>query len=163
MGRLILSAVAAAVLMIGILGCSRAEPIPVGAQVVHIAIDGSEIRLSPVEVRAGDVYLVLDTPADGSFTFVEHKAAADAVPGPLTAEDFARLARGDTEFTSASGLDSGGCSEDQNLTDRGKMGPCGNVMKVVVVAGTYAIVGGAPEPDPATGRMAPIAQLEVLP
>ena len=49
------------------------------------------------------------------------------------------------------------------MADRGKMGPCGNVMKVVLVPGTYAIVGGAPEPDPATGRMAPMAVLNVVP
>jgi hypothetical protein len=154
---------AAATLMIAVLGCSRAEPIPGGANVVHIAIVGPEIRLEPAVVPAGDVYLVLDSPANGSFSFVEHKAAADAVPGPLSTDDLARLARGDTQFTSISGLDSGGCSEAQNLADRGKMGPCGNVMKVVVVPGTYAIVGGSPEADPATGRMAAIAQLEAVP
>ena len=36
-------------------------------------------------------------------------------------------------------------------------------MKVVLGPGTYAIVAGGPEPDPATGRMAPIALLNVVP
>ena len=157
------SAAAAAVLTFVITGCDRAEPIPVGAHVVHIAVVGSEIRLVPEAIPAGDVYLVLDTPENGSITFVERKTSEDATPGPLSPDDLARLARGDTEFTAVSGLDSGGCSEDQNLADRGKMGPCGNVMKVVLVPGTYAIVGGAPEPDPATGRMAPMAVLNVVP
>lgn len=96
------AAIVAAVL-IATAGCNRAEPIPVGAHVVHIAIVGSEIHLEPAAIPAGDVYLVLDTPLKGSITFVERKTSEDAVPGPLSADDLARLARGDTEFTAISG------------------------------------------------------------
>ena len=43
------------------------------------------------------------------------------------------------------------------------MGHCGNVMKFVLSTGDYAIVGGAPERDPATGRVPPMAVLTVVP
>lgn len=153
----------ASLLLVALLGCSRATPIPEGAQVVHVVITTSEVRLDPPTVRAGEVYLVLDAPVSGSFAFVERKAAADATPGPLSDDDLARLARGDTQGTSVGGLDAGGCSEEQNAEDRGRMGPCGNVMKVSLVDGKYAIVGGSPEGDPATGRVPPSAVLQVLP
>jgi len=150
-------------LVVALLGCSRATPIPEGAQVIHVVITSSEVRLEPPTVRAGDAYLALDAPVGGSFAFVERKAAADATPGPLPDDDLARLARGDTQGTSIGGLDAGGCSREQNAEDRGLMGPCGNVMQVALVAGTYAIVGGSPEGDPAVGRLPPVAVLEVLP
>lgn len=57
----------------------------------------------------------------------------------------------------------GGCNAAQNAEDRGRMGPCGNVMKVVVVAGNYAIVGGGLEADPATNRPPLMAVLHVTP
>jgi hypothetical protein len=143
--------------------CSRAEGVPSGAQQVHVVVANTEVLLEPATVRAGEIYLVLVAPADASITFVERKDAADATPGPLTDDDVARLERGDLEHTSSTGLDAGGCSEEQNAADRGRMGPCGNVMRVVVAPGTYAIVGGAPETDPATGGRPPMALLHVLP
>jgi len=69
----------------------------------------------------------------------------------------------DTQGTAISGLDAGGCSAVQNAQDRGQLGPCGNVKKVVVVEGMYVIVGGSPEGDPMTGRLPPLAILEVSP
>lgn len=141
--------------------CGRATPIPDGAQVVHVVITASDVRLTPQTVRPGDVYLVLDAPWDGSFAFVERKAAADATHGPLTEDDLARLAVGDTQGTAIGGLDAGGCGAEQDAEDRGQMGPCGNVMLITVLEGMYAIVGGSPEGDPMTGRVPPRAVLEV--
>lgn len=158
-----------AVALVGLLavvlvGCSRATPIPAGAQQVHVVITGSEVRLDPATVRAGEVYLVLDAPLEGSIVFVQRKRTAAESPGPLSDDDLARLAQGDTQGTEIGGMDAGGCSAAQNAEDRGQMGPCGNVMKVVLREGKYAIVGGAPEVDPTTGLPPPpMAVLEVLP
>ena len=153
----------AGILIVVLMGCERATPIPAGAQEVHITITESGVRLIPATVSAGDVYLVVDAPPDGSVTFVERKDASDATPGPMSDADLERLRRGDLQFTASSGLDAGGCSEAQNIEDRGKMGPCGNVMHVVVVPGKYAVLGDGPEADPATGSVGPIAVLEVVP
>jgi hypothetical protein len=126
----------------GLAGCDRHQaPIPSGAPEVHMVVTASEVRLDPATVRAGDVYLVLDEPLDGSFTFVERKRSADETPGPLSDDDLERLAHGDTEGTSMSGLDAGGCSPEQNAQDRGKTGYCGNVSMVTLGAGKYAILG----------------------
>jgi hypothetical protein len=156
-------AVGFALALLLLAGCSRAEGIPSGAQQVHVVVADTEVLLEPATVRAGEIYLVVDAPADASNTFVERKDAADATPGPLTDGDVARLEGGDLEYTSSTGLDAGGCSAEQNAADRGRMGPCGNVMRVVVAPGTYAILGGAPESDPATGGRPPMAVLHVLP
>jgi hypothetical protein len=123
-------------------GCGRPRTaIPAGAQVVHVTITGSDVRLQPASVHAGDVYLVLDEPPTGSITFVQRQRAADASPGPLDDDDLERLAHGNTEGTASGGLDAGGCDAEQNAADRGLMGPCGNVMKLVLGAGMYAILG----------------------
>ncbi len=143
-------------------GCARSTPIPAGGQEVHVTITDTEVRLAPATVRAGDVYIVLDAPPEGSFAFVE-RARAGETPGPLTDGDLARLARGDTEGTSIGGLDAGGCAPDQRAEDRGRMGPCGNVMQVRVAPGKYALVGGSPEGDPATGERPAIGVLTVVP
>ncbi len=139
-------------------GCDAGlQSIPVGAQEVHVVITDTDVRLAPDTVRAGDVYLVLDAPLVGSLVFVEGKRTAAADPGPLSDDDLARLARGDTEGTAISGVDSGGCAEA-----RGKMGHCGNVMKVVLHEGKYAIFADMPEGDP-SGPRPPMAVLKVLP
>jgi hypothetical protein len=111
----------------------------------------------PDTVRAGDVYLVLDAPLVGSFVFVERKRTAAENPGPLSDDDLARLARGSTEGTSISGVDSGGCPEA-----RGKMGHCGNVMKYVLFEGKYAILGDMPDAHPPEDQP-PMRVLVVLP
>ncbi len=124
-----------------IVGCGRGQAsIPPGAQVVHVVATESEVRLDPATVRAGDVYLMLDEPADGSFAFVERKRTPTETPGPLGDDNLARLASGDTGGTSI-GAYSVGCDAAQRAEDRGQMGYCGNVWKVVVVAGKYAILG----------------------
>lgn len=163
-------------LLTGVLvGCGRGQtPIPPGAQVVHVVATESEVRLDPTTVHAGDVYLVLDEPPNGSITFVERKRTAAETPGPLSDDDLERLAHGDTEGTSIGGLGAG-CDAAQQAEDRGQMGPCGNVMKVTVRAGKYAILGPGwamqetePSLDPTAdpgGFLPPasMAVLEVLP
>jgi hypothetical protein len=142
--------------------------------VVQVVATASEVRLDPATVHAGDVYLVLAEPADGSFAFVERKRSAAETPGPLGDDDLARVANGDTEGTSI-GAYSVGCDAAQRVEDRGQLGYCGNVWKVTVVAGKYAILGPAwteqeteasvdSTADPA-GFVAPpsMAVLEVLP
>lgn len=125
----------------GLAGCGPERiPIPSGSQVVHVSISDAEVRLEPATVRAGDVYLVLDEPANGGFAFVERGAGPDTF-GPLSDDDLERLAQGDTEGTSIGGVDAGGCSPEQDAASRGQMGPCGNVMKAVVAPGKYAILG----------------------
>ena len=130
--------------------------------------------MTPATVRAGDVYLVLDEPLDGSIQFVARKVAADDAAGPLSDDDLARLAAGDAEATEISGIDAGGCSPEQDAEDRGRMGPCGNVMMIVVVPGKYAILGPGwrmmeteprvdPTADPGFRPPASMAVLEVLP
>jgi hypothetical protein len=150
-------------------------PIPPGAQVVHVVATASQVRLDPSRVHAGDVYLVLDEPLDGSFAFVERKRTAEESPGPMGDDDLERLAHGDTEGTATGRLEAGGCSAAQNAEDRGRMGPCGNVFKATVRVGKYAILGPGwtmmetepsldPTADPA-GFVSPptMAVLEVLP
>jgi hypothetical protein len=161
--RLIRVAIVIALFASVLAGCSRATPIPPGAQVVLVAITASTVRLDPSTVRAGDVYLEIDEPLDGSITFVERQRTADETPGPLDDGDLARLARGDVGGFSISGFGAGGCSADQDAEDRGKLGPCGTVFKVVLVEGRYAIVGGDPAGDATMGRPPSMAVLEVLP
>ena len=121
-----------------VVGCGRGQtPIPPGAQVVHVVATESEVRLDPASVQAGDVYLVLDEPVGGSFSFVERKRTAAETPGPLGDDDLERLAQGDTEGTSI-GSFSIGCDAAQQAEDRGQMGYCGNVWKVSLVEGKYA-------------------------
>lgn len=148
----------AMLLAAGLVGCGPGhEPIPPGAQQVHIVITESEVRLDPASVRAGDVYLVLDAPAQGSFVFVQQKTTAEATPGPLTDDDLARLATGNSQFTAIEGISAGGCSAEQDAEARGQMGYCGNVFQVTLSQGKYAILSDAPEVQP------PMAVLEVLP
>lgn len=123
-------------------GCGRGQtPIPYGAQQVHVQVIGSEVRLDPATVPAGDNYVVLDTPRS-SVGFAQRQATPGEMPGPLRDEDLARLARGDTEGTAIGGFDLLGCSEEQRAEDRAQMGPCGNVFKVVLTPGKYAFVSG---------------------
>lgn len=134
--------------------------VPAGAQVVHIVSTDQSVTLTPDNVRAGDVYLMLDEPLAGSITFVQAQVSADATPGPLDDEGLERLRTGDTFQTAMTGLDAGGCSPAQDAENRGRMGPCGNVLRFVLSPGTYAVVSGSLEGDGATPR---IAVLTVVP
>jgi len=143
--------------------CGRGQtPIPAGAQQVHVQIVGSEVRLDPATVPAGDVYMVLDTPRS-SVGFAQRQATAAATPGPLRDEDLERLGRGDTQGTAIGGFDLLGCSDEQRAQDRGRMGPCGNVFKVLLAPGKYAFFSGNLEGAASGGGTSPIAVLEVVP
>jgi hypothetical protein len=163
-------------LVTGILiGCGPGQAaIPAGAEVVHLVATESEVRLDPATVHAGDVYLVLDEPLDGSFAFVARMRTAAGPPGPMSDDDLERLAHGDTQGTASESF-SVGCDAAQQAESRGRLGYCGNVWKVALVAGKYAILGPGwteqeteasvdPTADPAGFRPPPtMAVLEVLP
>lgn len=144
-------------------GCGRGQtPIPYGARQVHVQVLGSEVRLDPVTVPAGDIYVVLDTPRS-SVGFAQRQATAAATPGPLRDEDLERLARGDTGGTAIGGFDLLGCSEEQRAEDRGQMGPCGNVFKVALTPGKYAFFSGNLDGGASGNGPRSIAILEVAP
>lgn len=146
-----------------LVACGRGqEAVPAGAQLVAVSVTGSAVRLEPATVRAGDVYVVLETPGS-SVGFVQRKSTAQDRPGPLTDDDLARLARGDTEGTAIGGFDDVGCSPEQRAQDRGRMGPCGNVFRLVLDAGRYAFVAGGLDGAPSGDYSGSIAVLEVLP
>jgi hypothetical protein len=155
-GRL---AVLIALLAIATAGCWRGQAtIPPGGQQVHVSVTGANVRLDPATVPAGDVYVVLDTPGS-SVGFASRQDRAEATPGPLSDDDLARLALGDTQGTAISGFDNVGCSADQRAEDWGLMGYCGNVFKETLTPGKYAFFIG----DPEGGRPRSIAVLEVVP
>jgi hypothetical protein len=144
-------------------GCGRGQAaVPAGAQLVAVSATGSEVRLDPSTVRAGDVYVVLETPGS-SVGFVQRMSTAAERPGPLTDEDLARLAHGDTQGTAIGSFDDTGCSPEQRAEDRGRMGPCGNVFKLVLGAGRYAFFAGNLDGAPPGDYSRSIAVLEVLP
>ena len=150
------------VLSVTLSGCGRGQtPVPAGAQLVHVSVVGTEVRLDPATVQAGDVYVVLDTPGS-SVGFAQRLRTAAETPGPLTDEDLDRLAHGDTEGTSIGGFDDTGCSAEQRAEDRGRMGPCGNVFKIVLTPGKHAFFTGDIEGGP-PGVARSIAVLEVIP
>ena len=91
----------------------------------------------------------------------------------MSDDDLARLAHGDGEGFGFEAM-SVGCGAAQRAEDRGQMGPCGNVFKVVLSAGKYALLGPGwtpqetePSSDPTAGPpgLLPrfMAVLEVLP
>lgn len=146
-----------------VVGCGRGQtPIPAGAQQVHVVVVGSEVRLDPTTVRAGDVYVVLDTPGS-SVGFAQRQRSEADIPGPLTEEDIDRLARGDTEGTAIGGFDDSGCSPEQRAEDRGRMGPCGNVFQVSLTPGMYAFFTGNLDGAPPGDYSERIAVLRVVP
>ena len=150
------------VLSIALAGCGRGQtPVPAGAQLLHVSVVGSEVRLDPPTVPAGDVYVVLDTPGS-SVGFAQRLRTEAETPGPLTDEDLGRLARGDTGGTAIGGFDDTGCSAEQRAEDRGRMGPCGNVFKIVLAPGKHAFFTGDIEGGP-PGAARSIAVLEVVP
>jgi len=144
-------------------GCGRGQtPIPPGAQQLHVQVIGSEVRLDPDTVPAGDVYVVLDTPRS-SVGFAQRQTTNAETPGPLSDEDLERLARGDTGGTAIGGFDLLGCSEEQRAEDRGRMGPCGNVFKVVLAPGKYAFFSGNLDGGASGDGPRSIAIVEVVP
>lgn len=167
-----------AVLFLGLLtgivaGCGRGQArIPAGAQEVHIVVIESGLRLDRATVRAGDVYVVLDTPRS-SVGFVSRQRG-NLDNGPLSDDDIARLAHGDTQGFAVGGFDVQGCSDEQRAEDLGRMGYCGNVFKNTLVPGKYAFTGPgwseqqteplvAPTAGPPGSLPGWVAVLEVLP
>ena len=146
-----------------LLGCGRGQtPVPPGAQQVHVVVTESSVRLDPPAVRAGDIYVVLDTPGS-SVGFAQRQRTAEETPGPLSDDDLDRLAHGDTQGTAIEGFDDSGCSPEQRAEDRGQMGYCGNVFKLVLAAGKYAFFAGNLDGGPPGDYSRSIAVLEVLP
>jgi hypothetical protein len=128
-----------AVLALLLTGTVRSRtPIPDGAQEVDVVVTSSEVRLVPLTVHAGDIYVLLDTPRS-SVTFTDE----ELLP---------------TDFPTHGEFDLRGCSDSQRAEDRGQIGYCGNVFKVTLSPGTYVFfstdVEGPGQPD---------ARLEVLP
>lgn len=146
-----------------LVGCGRPPTvIPSGGHEVHVSVVGSEVRLDPPTVRAGDVFLVLDTPGSG-VGFAERKRTPEETPGPLTDDDVDRLRHGDTEGTAIGGFDHPDCSAEERAGDRGRMGYCETIFRVVLNAGTYAFFTGSLEGWTPGEEIRPIAVLQVLP
>jgi hypothetical protein len=129
-------------LLFALAACEGNHPIPPGAQQIQVSATDTEVTLRPATVAAGDVYLVLDGEA---ISFVERKTGPDASAEPLSDDQIAEIRDGNTQDTSASGLETGNCDPGQNAAARGQLGPCGNVMLVTVRSGKYLIVVGGPE------------------
>jgi len=155
--RVIGPLISCVVLAIALAGCRSADPVPAGAQVVHVAVTNDTVSLEPATVHAGDVYVSLEGPVL-SVGFAQSVPVAGAEPGPMNDDELKRLAGGSTEGIGVSGFDVG-CSEAQQAEDRGKQGYCGNVRKQPLTVGKYAFFIRGPE------GAAPksIAILEVLP
>jgi len=100
---------AALVVLVAVLVSVWGSPpkIPPNAQVVRVALTESEVRLNPATVQAGEVYFVVEGPADSAghegFTFVSRGYGAQCCdhPLPMSDEDVARLAKGDSQGTGA--------------------------------------------------------------
>jgi len=150
------------VLMMGALaGCGSAIAIPPGAVQVQVVATVTEVTVTPVTVRAGDVYLVLDLPhgagQDGSALAAQGTELQ--MVGPLTDAALARLAQtGDAgEGVSYQGL---GVAYHCGLP--WEHASCGNVDKETLAVGKYAFaLGGTsgPQPVPPTS----MAVLDVQP
>jgi hypothetical protein len=152
------------VLLVSILvGCGPSQtPIPPGAQQLHVVVKGDGLRLTPATTRAGDVYVVLDTPGS-SVGFVQRQHTATETPGPFSDDDLERLARGDSEGAAIGGFDDSGCSAEQRAEGRGRIGPCGNAFKIVLFEGKYVFFTGNLEDRTAGDYSGSIAVLEVVP
>ena len=144
---------------------SNPTPAP-DAQYVRVLANEVAIQLDPATVRVGDnIYLVLEPPTY-HVVFIEGKPTAEAVPGPLTDADLARLATGDLQGASLQGFEMTGCGGEALEADRGKLrvpGNCGNVFWLPdLEPGTYAFLledpAGLPE-----GASIVMAVLEVTP
>jgi hypothetical protein len=131
-------------LLAGVLaGCAGPTSVPAGAQQVHVVVTGSEVRLDPATAHAGDVYFVVDTPG-AEVAWAQRQTTAEETPGPMSDADLARLAGGDTQ-----GMAITCCF--------GTGEPYGNVHKVALSPGKYALLTRQPETP------GPMAVLEVLP
>jgi hypothetical protein len=145
-------------------GCGPSTRVPADAQLVHVLVTPTEVRMDPTTARAGDIYLVLDAPTE-SVMLVKRKSTAEEAPGPMTIDDLARLAQGDQQGTSMEGFDNGACDPARRSADRGLIkipGGCGNVFLVPLSPGKYAFIKEDPAAAP-PGQPVQMAVLEVLP
>jgi len=150
MGRSCSLIVAIVVLVGALAGCQAS--VPGGAQLVHLVATQSEVRLSPATVHAGDVYIQLDEPLDGgSFIFTAENA-------PMTDNDLERLAHGDLLGTIQTTYGPS-CSGPQGADVGHLSGPgvCGDVWKLTLAAGRYAILGPGWLPQRSEPSVAPTA------
>ncbi len=139
---------AAALVLVGIIG--GCEPLPVaippGAQQVAVVTSATTVTLTPGEVRAGDVYLVLSFPAGGP----AEVWLVSSGTGGLTDAELAQLAQtGDA----GQGI----------LEESMSASCCGNVVKKTLVAGRYAIILPGPEGSAAVVPPISTAILQVDP
>jgi hypothetical protein len=131
----------------GIWGCEPAPvAIPAGAQQIAVTVTSTTLTLTPAEVKAGDVYLVLGFPAQGPG---EVWLIRNGTTG-LTDAQLADLAQ-----TGDAGQD--GSSENLSASC------CGNVVKETFTAGKYAIVLPGPAGSAAVVPALATAILQVDP
>jgi uncharacterized protein YceK len=124
-------------------GCDSASSIPAGAQQVHVDATGATVSVAPATVRAGDVYLVVDLPAQGASL-----AMIQGAGGALTDADLARFSQaGDQQGLSFVGIDNS-C--------------CGKVHKMTLTAGAYGFILHADSVRPGVPPSA-VTVLEVTP
>jgi hypothetical protein len=119
---------------------------------VHVELSGMEVRLQPDIVQAGDVYLVVDTPGAGPVVISSGAGGSGSAAdlAPLSDQDLARLREGSTYLMTIS-------------AGYGTGAPHGNVHKLVLDAGHYALLADNPERlAMANGGTIPSAQLAVL-
>jgi hypothetical protein len=142
-GGLAVALVALVVVLVSVWGTP--PRIAADAQVVHVVITASEVRVDPATVHGGEVHFMVegaDGPADHvGFTFVSAGYAQDATPLPLSDAALARLARGDYQRT-------------------GMEGGWGNYATFTLLEGNYAFLTGPDQPGVPPQSM---AVLEVLP
>lgn len=145
-GGLAVAVVALVVMLISVWGSP--PRIAADAQVVHVVVTASEVRLDPTTVHAGRVYFLVegsDDPAGhAGFTFVGAGYGRDASPLPLSDAAVARLSQGDFQGT---GLEGG----------------WGNWATYTLREGNYVFLVAGPELDRPGIPPQSIAVLEVLP
>jgi hypothetical protein len=120
----------AALVMVGSIAGCEPQPvaIPAGAQQVAVAVTATTVTLTPAQVPAGDVYMVLNFPAGGP----GEVWLVSSGNGGLSDAQIAQLA--------ATG-DAGQGNESESMS----ASCCGNVTKKTLVAGKYAIILPGPE------------------
>ena len=145
------------VVAVSLTACRTADPIPSGAQQVHVTVTDATVTISPKTVRAGDIYVVIEGPVL-DVKFAMSMPSGSATPGPLSDGELDRLVHGDTQGLDLDSFDVG-CNAAQRAEDRGKLGECGNVRRQALSAGKYAFYIGTPEAE----GIRSLAVLEVLP
>ena len=123
---------------------------PADTHVVHVVVDGTEVRLDPTSVHAGDVDFVLDFPADQTQhapegLFFVSRGGDPHAPTPLTEDDVARLLDGTAD----------------GLALEGGWGTA--PMRMSLAAGRYAFIVRSAEEGAALDPSRSVVVLDVLP